>query len=333
MQDPVAFAALSNPDILYYHEAMKAHDWPDFYKAMQQEVDSHTNNKHWKIVRRSEVPMNQNVLPSVWAFRRKRRIATNEVYKWKACLNIHRDKQEHGVNYWETYTTVVGWPTIRKFFNLMVLNNWQSRQINFVLAFPQEDIECDMHMDVPIGFDVEGDAKDYVLLLKRNLYGQEQAGRVWNTYMHDGLITRGFLQSSVDMCVYYRGSVVLMIYTDDGIFIGPDQEQIQECYNILTKEIIDQRGTHFREFKMTDEGDISDYLGVKITPLKNETYKLHQPQLINDSSRPSSKREKIWSWIWMALSSLLTHSTNELKQLTSKIPASSPSREAMPLTI
>ena len=43
------------------------------------------------------------------------RISPGEVYKWKARLNVHGGKQEHGVNYWETYAPVIGWTTIRLF--------------------------------------------------------------------------------------------------------------------------------------------------------------------------------------------------------------------------
>ena len=144
MTDPIAFAASSNPDILYYDEAMRAKDAKQFEQAMRKEIDSHENNAHWKIVRRSDLTPGTPVLPSVWAFRRKRRIATNEVYKWKARINVHGGKQIHGINYWETYAPVVGWPTIRLFLITMLLNNWKSRQIDFVLAFPQADFECDM---------------------------------------------------------------------------------------------------------------------------------------------------------------------------------------------
>ena len=98
MRDPVAFAASSNPDILYYHEAMKAEDAPEFEKAMAKEIASHENNEHWQIVHKNDAPEGTPVLPSVWAFRRKRRISTNEVYKWKARINIHGGKQVHGVN-------------------------------------------------------------------------------------------------------------------------------------------------------------------------------------------------------------------------------------------
>jgi hypothetical protein len=73
----------------------------------------------------------------------------------------------------------------------------------------------------------------------------------------------------------------LLVYTDDGIFIGPDQKSIQECYDVLAEAYTDAKGQQYRAFQMTDEGDLSDYLGVKITPLENGTFRLAQPHLIN----------------------------------------------------
>jgi hypothetical protein len=51
---------------------------------MQKEVDSHSANGVWELVPKSQVPKDVQILPAVWAMKRKRRIATREVYKWKA---------------------------------------------------------------------------------------------------------------------------------------------------------------------------------------------------------------------------------------------------------
>jgi hypothetical protein len=96
----LAFAASADPDTMYYHEAMREPDRAEFIKAMQKEVKSHTENEVWELVPRSSVPEGTKILPAVWAMKRKRRIATREVYKWKARLNIDGSKQEEGVNFW-----------------------------------------------------------------------------------------------------------------------------------------------------------------------------------------------------------------------------------------
>jgi Reverse transcriptase (RNA-dependent DNA polymerase) len=121
---------------------------------------------------------------------------------------------------------------------------------------------------------------DYCLRLQKNLYGQKQAGRVWNQFLHDELLTIGFVQSTVDMCVYYRKSVVLMLYVDDGIFIGPKSQDIDKAYKLLANPYIDEQGTTHKAYKMTDEGDLADYLGVRIDRLPNGLIKLSQPHLI-----------------------------------------------------
>lgn len=89
-------------------EALAAHDSAQFKKAMCEEVLSHTENNHWEIVKRCDLPPGTEILPAVWAFRRKRRIKTQQVHKWKARLNVHGGRQTHGVNYWETHAPVVG---------------------------------------------------------------------------------------------------------------------------------------------------------------------------------------------------------------------------------
>jgi len=70
----------------------------------------------------------------------------------------------------------------------------------------------------------------------------------------------------------------MLIYTDDGIFCAPNQGAIDEVMAILQAPAGKQQ--EHRAFKMTDEGDISDYLGVKVERLANGCIKLSQPQLI-----------------------------------------------------
>jgi hypothetical protein len=82
------------------------------------------------------------------------------------------------------------------------------------------------------------------------------------------------------VCIMKERLVALLIYTDDGMFIGPNQKSIQECYDVLAEAYTDAKGQQYRAFQMTDEGDLSDYLGVKITPLENGTFRLAQPHLI-----------------------------------------------------
>jgi hypothetical protein len=82
--DPiVVMKATSDLDTLYLLEAMKKPDFDKFQEAMQKEIDEHNERGNWKLRLRSSLPKNATVLPAVWAMKRKRRISTREIYKWK----------------------------------------------------------------------------------------------------------------------------------------------------------------------------------------------------------------------------------------------------------
>ena len=89
-----ALAASKDPDTMYYHEAMREPDREQFKEAMKKEVEAHTQNQVWELIKKSTVPKDHKIMPSVWAMKRKRRIASREIYKWKARLNIDGSKQE-----------------------------------------------------------------------------------------------------------------------------------------------------------------------------------------------------------------------------------------------
>ena len=70
---------------------------------------SQVDCKHWVVTPRLEVPKDTDVLPSVWAVRRKRNLMLGEITKLKARLNLHGGKQEFGMTYYDTYAPVVTW--------------------------------------------------------------------------------------------------------------------------------------------------------------------------------------------------------------------------------
>jgi hypothetical protein len=59
------------------------------------------------------------------------------------------------------------------------------------------------------------------------------------------------------------------VYTDDGIFAGPDKQEVDKAIREMK-----------RHFDMVDQGDITDYLGVNVQRLPNGDVKLSQPHLI-----------------------------------------------------
>ncbi len=86
--------------------------------------------------------------------RHKRDIPSNEIKKYKARLNLHCGKQEYGMNYYETYAPVVTQFSICLLIVIGILSGWSLRQCNFIMAYSQAPIECDMYMELPQGIQV-----------------------------------------------------------------------------------------------------------------------------------------------------------------------------------
>ena len=82
--------------------------------------------------------------------------------------------------------------------------------MDFVQAYPQAPIEYDLLMELPKGFNtIDGDSRTYVLQLIKSLYGQKQAGQVWNHHLNNTLRQVGLKQSADDECVWYQDKIIL----------------------------------------------------------------------------------------------------------------------------
>ena len=79
--------------------------------------------------------------------------------------------QRWGQNYWETYSPVVNALTVKILLVIAKLHNLESKSINFVLAFPQTDLDTDILMEIPPESEAEdGAVQTKVLKLNKILY-------------------------------------------------------------------------------------------------------------------------------------------------------------------
>ena len=206
-----------------------------------------------ELVPTKPVPKGQNVLCSLWSMKRKCDIKTGEVYKYKACLNVHGGRQEYAVNFYETFSPGFTWITIRLLLILSMLNNRNTKQVDFVLAYPSAPIEFKMYMKLPKGIKTKyGNGRTHILQLLKNLYRQKQAGKVWNDYL---VTVIGFKQSKVDE-LFFTDDVLFIIYVDDGIFAFLNQELINKAIQNIQKA----------GYEIDDQGSLTDYLGFNNQP-------------------------------------------------------------------
>ena len=161
-----------------------------------------------------------------------------------------------------TYSPVTSWNSVRMLLTMTApLHGWHTKQTLF--------------MRIPAGIELEdgSDPKEYVLKIHRIIYGQKQAGRVWNQYLVQKLVGElGFRQSKVDECVFYRGRTLHVLYTDDSLLAGPDAQEIEDIIRDLQTKA---------KLSITVEGDLADFLGVSIDRRKDGLIHLSQPHLID----------------------------------------------------
>ena len=79
--------------------------------------------------------------------------------------------EEWGEKYWETYRPVVNMLTVCLLMALCNIHKLESKSIDFVLAFPQADLDVDIWMELPIGFVIDeaayGESRSYVPKLNK----------------------------------------------------------------------------------------------------------------------------------------------------------------------
>mgnify|MGYP006144094731 FL=1 len=250
---------------------MRQPDAKDFLKAVHEEFAGMLSNQILSFIELTRVPPGTTVFPAVWAMKRKRRVKSREVYKWKARLAFDGSRQVEGIHYNQTYAPVASWETIRLLLAMVLKNKWKTRQLDYVLAFPQAPAERELYMKIPKGIRVDSDV-EYVLKVEKNLYGQKQAGRVWNQHLVQKLIQNvGFRQSEVDKCLFYKGKTMYVLYTDDSILAGPDDQELDDIIGQIA-----EAGLDITE----EENGLEDFLGVNITEAPEGGYHLTKPQLI-----------------------------------------------------
>jgi hypothetical protein len=75
----------------------------------------------------------------------------------------------------------------------------------------------------------------------------------------------------IDDCVFYKDDIVFMVYVDDGIFLGPDDEQLRQAIHDIQNAGIN----------IEDQGHPADYVGVNIKKTKDRSYEFLQRALID----------------------------------------------------
>jgi hypothetical protein len=220
----------------------------EFWQAMRVELNTLINDFDcWEYVPNP----GHNVLPSTWAFKIKR-YPDGRVKKFKARFCARGDRQQEGIDYFETWAPVVQWSTVRIVMILAAKLGLISVQCDITAAFIHGRVQETIYVHQPRGF--HRGQGDEVLKLKRTLYGLKQSPRYFFKYFTERLLKQGLTASKFDPCLFMSKTLIVIIYVDDILIYGKNDEEINDFIERMKQE----------DVALHREGTAEGYLGVDI---------------------------------------------------------------------
>ena len=146
------------------------------------------------------------------------------------------------------------------------------QSIDFIMAYTQAKVKTDIFMTLPKGTTIPNvNPSKHLLQLRQNLYGLKDRQVTWHKHMRKGLKEHGFMPSKVDPCLFIKGPVLLVLYTDDAAFFSPSAQAVDDEIASLKKA-----------FDLTDEGKLQDYLGTRFIHHTDGRMELQQQKSIDN---------------------------------------------------
>ena len=242
---------------------------PKWLEAMRAEMEALEKNHTWQLV---SLPKGRKTVGCKWVFTVKYG-PTGLVDRYKARLVAKGFTQTYGIDFQETFSPVAKLNTIRILLSLAANLDWPLHQFDVKNAFLHGDLEEEIYMEIPPGYSHSG-SQQLVCKLEKALYGLKQSPRAWFGRFCSAMNKYGYTQSDSDHTLFYRKRhekiAVLIIYVDDMIITGDDQDEIDRLEKRLSEE-----------FEMKDLGGLKYFLGIEVVRTK-EGISLSQRKYVLD---------------------------------------------------
>jgi len=198
------------------------------------------------------------------------------VERFKARLVIFGNHQVARIDYIETFAPVAKMTIVGVFLVVSAAKNWEIYQMDVHNTFLHGDLEEEVYMKLPPGFQVSVPGK--VCKLKKSLYGLKLTPRCWFAKLSAAFKGYRFQQSYSDYSLFSMNNgnihLSLLVYVDDLIVAGNDSAAIQRFKAYLSAC-----------FHMKDLGVLKYFLGVEIARSLDRFYlcqRKYVPDIISE---------------------------------------------------
>lgn len=197
-----------NPATMYttpetYKEARAAPDAAGWMEGCDTEINKLRKLRCWSVVARRDIPSKALVMGTRWTFRYKLDENGN-LTRYRSRIVCKGYTQQKDVNYFETFSPVVSFVTIRTLFALTALPGFDVHQYDVSVAFIEAPIDPNsppIYCECAEGYE---DRRLYVYQLHRYLYGMKDAPRGYNQLFASLCRNQGMTQLKSDECVFIK---------------------------------------------------------------------------------------------------------------------------------
>ncbi|KAL0282692.1 UNVERIFIED_CONTAM: Retrovirus-related Pol polyprotein from transposon TNT 1-94 [Sesamum radiatum] len=208
-----------------YEEVVTSPNANEWITEMKEEMSSMAKNNVWELV---DLPAGRKTIGNKWVLKVKRK-ADGSIDKFKARLVAKGYTQREGIDYEETFSPVVRFASVLLILAIVAHLDLELFQIDVKTAFLNGELDEEIYMDQPEGFQEIGQ-KRKVCRLKCSIYGLKQSSRQYYYRFHRAITSMGFTMVEEDHCVYVKRSeknfIILSLYVDDILLAGNNMELI-----------------------------------------------------------------------------------------------------------
>ncbi|KAL4382962.1 hypothetical protein GQ457_15G015010 [Hibiscus cannabinus] len=196
--------------------------------TMQEEIEALHKNNTWDLV---PLPQGRKPIGNKWVFKIKRN-GDNQVERYCGRLMVKGCAQKEGIDFNEIFSPVVRLTTFHVVLAMCSTFNLHLEQLDVKTTFLHGDLEEEIYMLQPEGFE-EKEIKNLVCRLNKSLYGLKQAPRCWYKRFDSFILSLGYNRLNTDPCAYFKrfgenDFVILQLYVDDMLVAGPNKDHIKE---------------------------------------------------------------------------------------------------------
>jgi hypothetical protein len=196
-------------------------------------------------------PPSANVVTGKWIFKLKLNV-DGSLERYKTRYVLRGFTQRPGVDYDETFSSVVKPATVWTVLTLSLSRDWPVHQLYMKNAFLHDTMTKTVYCTQPIGF-VDPAHPNMVCKLNKSLYGLKQAPWAWYSRFTTFLCSQGFVEAKLDtpLFILRRGpdTAYLLLYVDDIVLTSSSPGLLRRIISFLQQEFAmkDLEALHFLE--------------------------------------------------------------------------------------